>query len=64
MITNNGYTDGIKIYPSLPLSLNGFGLNINNAGYDPVFSVLISNSSALLGYSYLSSTLQPVTLIE
>ena len=63
-ITNNGYTDGVPIYPDNPLSLSGFGLTINNVSYSPAFAVTISNSSSILGMSLLSPTLQSVTLMN
>lgn len=63
-ITNKGYTDGVKIYPYNPLSLGGFGLTLSSITYDPTSIVLILNSSSLLGYSSVGSTLQSATLMN
>jgi len=58
-ITNNGYTDGVSVllYPD-------FSLKINNVVYNSDIGLMISNSSALLGWTYISSTLQLVTLMN
>ena len=63
-VTNINYTDEVQVYASNPLSLGGFGLNIGGVSYDPHIATLIQDSSALLGWSTVSPTLQSVKLAK
>jgi hypothetical protein len=58
-ITNKGYTDGVTVLP-----FDDFSLIISNVAYSTIIGAMIPNSSELLGHSYISPTLQSVTLMN
>jgi uncharacterized membrane protein len=58
-ITNEGYTDRVSV-----LAFTDFSLKISNVLYHPIIGVMIPNSSEPLGFSYVSPTLQSVTLMD